>query len=354
VHFGADEAYPFDAFFEHLPALLANQPRLYLAFGRNVAFEGRVTAAIEALKDEGRKGISGPWDISDPRVILWDMRLVKDQSEMDALQHACDVTSAGVIAAMKAVRPNMMEYELAGVLEFEFRRRGASRLSFDTICAAGANAATLHYTRNDCRIGANDMVLVDTGCELGDMSADVSRTFPANGRFSEAGRAVYEWVLRAHKAATSAVRAGATYTSVQDAAVAVLCEGLIKLGVLKGTVQQAMEDATYKPYFMHRIGHWLGSDVHDVGPYYEGGKSIRLRAGMVMTIEPGLYFARSLPAPEALKGIGVRIEDDVVVTASGNRILTPDVPREVDDIERLMADGGAWWRDVRPWSVKSE
>lgn len=349
--FGADEAYPTPTFFDHLAGLLTNQPRLYLGVGRNASFETRVFSTIETLKGEGRKGITGPWEILDPRMLLWEQRLIKSRGEIQAIVQACDVTSAGVMATMRASMPGMMEYELAAVAEFEYRRRGSPRLAFDTICAAGNNAATLHYTRNNTRIQDGDMILVDTGCEIGDVSADITRTFPANGRFTQPGRTVYEWVLRAQKAAVDAVRPGATYASVHEAALAVLCEALIDLHVLRGNVKQVMEEGTYKPYFMHRIGHWLGADVHDVGPYFEDGQSIQLRPGMVMTIEPGLYLANNVPAPAALKGIGVRIEDDVLITPTGNRVLTPKVPREVADIERAMKDRGAWWGKVEPASL---
>ncbi len=349
--FGADEAYDSAQFFDRLPALLTNQPRLYLEFGLDTPFEGRVSLAIEALKGEARKGLCGPWQIIDPRSILWDMRLIKGDEDVALLEDACAITVAGFKAAMQAVTPGMNEGELAAVVEFEFRRRGSHRVAFETICAAGANAATLHYIRNDATIADGDLVLIDAGAELGMMSADISRTFPANGVFSLLQRRAYEWVLKANDAAIAAVKPGTTYAKVHEAGLKVLVEGLVDLGALKGKVKSLVETGAYRPYFMHRIGHWLGADVHDVGPYFVDGASIPLRQGMVITIEPGLYFADAPATPKELRGIGIRIEDDVLVTHKGRRVLTDALPKAVADIEALMADRGAWWKAVQPVTV---
>ncbi len=346
--FGADEAFTSPEFFDRLPQVIGNRGRLYLAFGHDAAFEGRVTAAIETLKSEARKGSFGPWEIVDPRTILWEMRLIKNDADLVALDTACAITDAGFRAAMGAVVPGMCERELAAVVEFEFRRRGSDRVGFETICAAGDNATTLHYIRNDAVIGADDLILIDAGAEFGFTSADVSRTFPASGRFSPRNRPVYEWVLRAQAAAIDAIRPGATYAQVHDAGLKVLCKGLVALGVLKGSVRTIVEQGTYRPYFMHRIGHWLGLDVHDVGPYFVDGKSIELRPGMVLTVEPGLYFGAA--SPKSVRGIGVRIEDDVLVTPDGHRVLT-SVPKDPDDIEKVMKQAGAWWGKAKPVTV---
>ena len=239
---------------------------------------------------------------------------------------------------------------LAAVVEFGLRRRGAPRVSFETICAAGASAATLHCIRNDATISDDDRVLIDAGAEIGLVSADISRTFPASGRFGAMQRRVYEWVLKAQSAAIAAIRPGVTYARVHETALKVLVDGLIDLGALKGKPRELIETGAFRPYFMHRIGHWLGMDVHDVGPYFVDGASIPLRPGMVITVEPGLYFADVPATPKALRGIGVRIEDDVLVTPKGRRVLT-DVPKTVDEIESLMSDRGAWWRDLRPVTI---
>lgn len=349
--YGADEAFPNREFFDRLNDYLLNRPRLYLAFGRDPEFEREVLGRIEVLKSEARKGHAGPWEVVDPRTILWEMRLRKTGHEVRALQRACEVTMEGFRAAMRAVRPGMGEWEVAAVLEFEFRRRGASRLSFETICASGANAATLHYIANRSRIAEGDLVLMDAGAEVEYMAADITRTVPASGRFTEPGRSIYSWVLRAQEAAIAAVRPGATYREVHEAGLRVLCDGLREMGVLQGDTREIMESGAYQPFFMHRIGHWLGADVHDVGPYYRGGESIHLEPGMVLTIEPGLYFAKDNPeAPDWARGIGVRIEDDVLVTREGRRVLTAALPKAIPDVERLLSEG-SWWGDVRPASL---
>lgn len=350
--YGADEAFPNREFFDRLGEILLNRPRLYLAFGRDPDFEREVLARVETLKSEARKGHCGPWEVVDPRSILWEMRLRKTAAEVAALERACDITMAGFEAAMRAIEPGMGEWEVAAVLEFEFRRRGASRVSFETICGSGANAATLHYVANRSRIRKTDLVLMDAGAEVDFLAADITRTVPASGRFTEPGRTIYSWVLRAQEEAIAAVRPGATYREVHEAGLRVLCEGLREMGILKGKTREIMESGAYQPFFMHRIGHWLGADVHDVGPYFRNGESIRLEPGMVLTVEPGLYFSDTNPAvPEWARGIGVRIEDDVLVTRDGHRVLTARLPKAVEDVERLMA-GGSWWGKVEPASVR--
>jgi Xaa-Pro aminopeptidase len=352
--FGADAAFPVEDFFAKLPELLTNRARLYLEFGRDAAFEGRVTAAIEALKGEARKNLCGPWEIVDPRTLLWEMRGIKTAVDVAALQTACDVTAAAFDAAMRACVPGMGEWELAAVLEFEFRRRSAARVGFETICACGPNATTLHYIRNDGRIEAGRLVLIDAGAEVGSVCADISRTFPANGRFTGPQRIAYDWVLRAQKAAIAEVRPGVTYARVHEAGLRVLCQGLVDMGVLKGDIDTIVTEGTYRPYFMHRIGHWLGGDVHDVGPYFVDGNSVPLRAGMVLTIEPGLYFSGAAPVPPEFAGLGIRIEDDVLVTEDGCRVLTSALPKEADEIEALMTPIGSWWKSLEPVSGVSE
>jgi len=349
--FGADEAYPRSEFFERISGLMSNRDRLYVEFGRDSVFDARITEKIEALKAEARKGITGPWELLDPRTILWEMRLIKSSEDLKAIEKACEITKAAFRAAMRAVRPGLREWELAAVMEFEFARRGSPRVGFETICAAGENATTLHYIENSSRIEDGQLVLMDAGAELDYVTSDISRTFPASGRFTEPGRTVYQWVLRAQEAAIGAVAPGVSYQKVHDTALKVLCRGLKSMGAVDGNLEKIIEEESYKPFFMHRIGHWLGIDVHDVGPYFKGDDSLELREGMVMTIEPGLYFASADPTPEDLRGIGVRIEDDVVVTGSGCRVLTDGLPKKVDDIEALMDESGDWWSDLEPVSV---
>ena len=350
--YGANEAFPTAEFIQQLPGLLTNQECLYVEFGRDTDFDGVMTKVIEGLKAEARKGVFGPWELIDPRPVLWNLRLRKGPEDIRTLQKACDITKAAFAAAMRAVRPGMGEWELAALVEFEFKRRGSSRVGFETICASGNNATTLHYITNDSRIGEDDLVLIDAGAEYGFLTADISRTFPASGRFSEPGLTVYRWVLKAQKAAIEAVRPGVTYREVHETALEVLCRGLKSMGAVKGSVRKIIEEATYQPFFMHRIGHWLGADVHDVGAYFNGSESVKLVPGTVITIEPGLYFPDSEPTPKHLRGIGVRIEDDVLVTDGGNRVLTDGLPKEPKEIEAWMADPGSWWRDVEPVSVR--
>ena len=346
--FGADEAEDSSRFFERIPGLLTNQPRLYLEFGADPTFDGRIGQIIEGLKAEARKNICGPWQIIDPRIILWEIRLLKTDRDIEAIEAACQVTLAGVAAGMQAVIPGMNERELAAVVEFEFRRRGSGHPGFETICASGANAATLHYIRNDAPIRDGDLVLIDAGAELGMVSGDISRTFPANGRFTSLQKRVYEWVLKAQEAAIATVKQDATYAQVHEAGLEILVAGLIDLGVLTGNPRELIETGAYRPYFMHRIGHWLGADVHDVGPYFVDGNSIKLRAGMVITIEPGLYFPDVPTTPEIFRGMGIRIEDDVLVTPTGSRVLTVALPKSVDAIEKFMNELGCWWNNLRP------
>lgn len=350
--YGADIAYPNTEFFDRIREVLLNRRTLYLEFGRDPAFENALFAQIEELKANARKGQEGPWEIVDPRTILWEMRLKKTGEELRDLRRACAVTVAGFEAAMRAIRPGMGEWELAAVVEFEFRRRGAARVAFETICASGGNAATLHYVANSSRISETDLVLIDAGAEVGYMAADVTRTIPASGKFSEPGRTIYRWVLMAQEAAIETVRPGATYKEVHEAGLRVLCEGLREMGILQGETKDIMETGAYQPFFMHRIGHWLGMDVHDVGPYFRGGESIVLEPGMVLTIEPGLYFStENKDAPEWARGIGIRIEDDVLVTKEGREVLTARLPKSIEEVERFMKSS-SWWQKVRPVSVR--
>jgi len=352
-NFGADEACPIGEFENHLRDLLTNQPCLYLSFGQQPDLDRRVLGLVERLKGEARRGVCGPFRVIDPREFLRQARLVKDREEIAAVERACDVTRAGLEAAFGAVLPGMAERELQAVVEFEFRRRGSERVAFETICAGGVNATTLHYIRNDGILRDGDLVLVDAGAEVEMASGDITRTFPVNGRFSPVQRRAYQWVLEAQAAAIGAIRPGVPYAQVHQAALEVLVEALRDLKVLRGKPAELLESGAYRPYFMHRIGHWLGLDVHDVGPYFVDGASIPLQAGMVMTVEPGLYFPDRPETPKALRGIGIRIEDDVLVTPRGHRVLTDGLPKTVEEVEKALRRPGAWWGQVQPVSRES-
>ena len=349
--YGAELAHDIDDFFDDLPTILENQPRLYYAFGVDEKVDTMVMPVTNSLKQEARRGISGPWEIRDPRAITWMMRLVKDSQDIADHEKVADITAESFKATMRAVRPGLKEYELAAVMEFEFARRGGNRLAFDTICATGANAATLHYTSNEAHIKAGDLVLVDAGAEHEMVCADVTRTFPSDGKFTPAAATAYQWVLKAQKAAINKVKPGVTYAEVHQAGLEVLCQGLVAMKVLSGDIKTIIEDLSYRPFFMHRIGHWLGLDCHDVGPYFINEESIRLEPGMVITVEPGLYFRNQPEVPEEFQGIGVRIEDDVLVTTSGNKVLTKAVPKEIPEIEAFMAESDSWWNGIDPVST---
>lgn len=350
--FAADQAYPIDEFESRLPDFLDKKANLYYEFGRHPEMDTKIFQVIEELKSGIRAGQFGPWTVTDPRTILWRMRQIKDDNDVKDLQKAADATAAGFLAAMKAVLPGMSERELASVVEFEFKRNGSQRVGFETICAAGNNGTILHYISNDAEIGPKDLVLLDAGAEVDMISADITRTFPASGKFTPIQKRVYEWVLKAQLAAIEAVKPGATYDEVSRAALEVLVDGLIDLGALEGTRDEIIETGAYRKYYMHRIGHWLGSDVHDVGVYHVNGKSITLEPGMVITIEPGLYFMDQPDTPEPLRAIGIRIEDDVLVVPGGRKILTSVVPKTVAEVEAFMADAGSWWRNLAPISVE--
>ena len=284
----------------------------------------------------GQRGGVAIERIADPFPFVAQQRLIKSSDEIDALQSAIDITGAGIEAAMRATKPGMHEYELQSILEAEYRRLGSPRNGFPSIVATGANACTLHYTSNRAVVGRNDLVLLDTGAEVDYYGADVSRTYPANGRFSPEQRAVYDVVYEAQRQAIELVAPGVRFIDVHQKALRVLVDGLRHLGVLDGRADKLIKDGAYQPYFMHATSHWLGLDVHDVGAYREDGQSTGLRPGMVLTVEPGLYISPGSDAPKALQGIGVRIEDDILVTRTGYRNLSGGIPSDPDTLEDIV------------------
>ena len=292
---------------------------------------------MEGLRQKVRLGLKAPSQMIDPAAILNEMRLHKTADEAEAMRQACRITSEGHIAAMKAMRPGMYEYQVEALIEHEFRTRGATAPGYGTIAGSGINATILHYEENEsvCRDG--DLLLVDAGAEYMGYSGDITRTFPINGKFTAPQRAVYEVVLDAQMKAIEACRPGAGFVDVHNVALRALVEGMVKLGVLKGSVDEIIKNETYKPIYMHRTSHWLGLDVHDVGEYRRGDEDRPLEPGMVLTVEPGLYFTEWLEdAPAEFRGIGIRIEDDVLITEKGHEVLT-SVPKTVAEIEAVMA-----------------
>lgn len=265
------------------------------------------------------------------------MRLLKTEGELDSMARASAITRDAHLEAMRVARPGRYEYEVEAEILRVFRARGAERPAYGSIVGSGPNATILHYRSNNRRMEDGDLLLIDAGAELEYYASDVTRTFPVGGRFTAPQRAIYDLVLRSQLAAIEAVRPGIPYLEVHDRAVAVLTEGLIELGIIAGPLDTAIAEARYRPYYMHRTSHWLGMDVHDVGDYFVDRKPRGLEPGMVLTVEPGLYFGVEADVDPKWRGIGVRIEDDIAVTASGYRNLTADIPKAADDLERILA-----------------
>ncbi|MDR0233602.1 MAG: aminopeptidase P N-terminal domain-containing protein [Zoogloeaceae bacterium] len=339
--FGFDEAWPIGELERKLPELIRDHPVLWAALGMDSEWDATLLTALKAVREEGRAGKS--IHLYDWRETLDAMRMVKDESEIARMRRAAEITAAGHLRALKSCRPGMMEYALEAEISHEFRRRGASGHAYNPIVAGGANACVLHYTENSRPLDAGDLVLIDAGCEFESYAADITRTFPVNGRFTAAQRDCYEIVLAAQQAAIAATGPNVSLNQPHEAAVRVLSQGMLDLGLLTGDLDGIIERRAYQPFYMHHTGHWLGLDVHDVGDWKktspEGRESWPVLApGMVLTSEPGLYIAASPEAPEvpaALAGIGIRVEDDLLVTASGAEVYT-HAPRTVAEIEDVM------------------
>jgi Xaa-Pro aminopeptidase len=338
--FGFDEAYPIAELDQKLPQLLANQPALHYAPGMDAAWDARVMRWLNDVRALARTGVTAPAEIRDLRVMLDAMRLVKDDHEVAVMRRAADISAGAHVRAMRAARAGAMEYEIEAELLYEFRRHGSQFPAYWPIVAGGANACILHYRENDKRLEDGTLLLIDAGCELDGYAADITRTFPVNGRYSGPQREIYELVLAAQLAAIEAVRPGNPWNAPHDAAVKVLAQGFIDLGLCQGTLDAVLEKEDYKRFYMHRTGHWLGLDVHDAGDYKEAGDWKPLRPGMTLTVEPGCYVRPAESVPERFWNIGVRIEDDALVTPSGCEILTAGAPKLVAEVEALMRDGG--------------
>ena len=337
--FGLDEAHPIGELDATLSALLADQPALYFPVGADPQWDLRAMGWLNAVRVQARAGVVAPERVQEVRALVDEMRLVKDAHELGLMRRAAGISAAAHQRAMRAARPGRFEYELEAELLHEFRSRGAQFPAYWPIVAGGANACVLHYVSNDDELRDGELVLIDAGCELAGYASDITRTFPVGKRFSGAQKAVYELVLAAQAAAVGKVRAGNAWNEPHDAAVRVLAQGMIDLKLLKGPLEEALEKETYKRFYMHRTGHWLGLDVHDAGEYKRQGKWRALVPGMVLTVEPGLYIRAGDDVPKALHGIGVRIEDDALVTAEGCELITAATPKSIADIEALKRDG---------------
>jgi Xaa-Pro aminopeptidase len=336
TRFGVDVAYPISELPTRLPEYLQDVPRLFYRLGRDPRFDTRVLRAIDSVRAKARTGVSAPREIVDSGSVVHEMRLRKSASEIEAMLRAADITAKAHRSAMLAARPGRYEYEIEAELLRAFRANGAERPAYGSIVGSGPNATVLHHRRNDRRMEEGDLLLIDAGAEFSYYACDVTRTYPVSGQFTQAQRAIYELVLTAQLAAIAAVRTGTTLNDIHREALEVLTAGLIKLGLIVGPLSVAMEQERFKPYYMHRTSHWLGMDVHDVGDYFVSKRPRELEAGFVLTVEPGLYIAPGSPCDPMWHGIGVRIEDDVLVTDDGPHVLTAAIPKRVEELEGIL------------------
>lgn len=340
--YAAADAFPINDIDDILPGLIEGRERVYYAMGANQEFDLRLTNWIKTIRSKARLGAQPPNEFVALDHLLHDMRLYKSAAEIKVMQAAADISAQAHLRAMQSCRPGQYEYQLEAELQHVFMRHGSRSPAYASIVAAGRNACILHYTENTSQIRDGDLILIDAGCELDCYASDITRTFPANGRFSPEQRAIYDIVLAAQHAAFEVIAPGRHWNEAHEATVRVITEGLLGLGLLTGELDALIAAEAYKPFYMHRAGHWLGMDVHDVGDYRVGGEWRVLEPGMVMTVEPGIYIAPDNDrVPKKWRGIGVRIEDDVVVTKSGHQILTDAVPKDADAIEALMAESRA-------------
>lgn len=335
--YGADDAFPIDDMDEILPGLLENQERIYYTMGTNVSFDQRVLGWVNQVRKRARTGVSAPDEFVSLNHFVHEMRLYKSRSEVAAMRKAAKISSRAHIRAMQYCRPGLMEYQLEAELKYVFMQSGARDPAYPPIVGGGANSCILHYTENDQPLRSGDMLLIDAGGEYRGYASDISRTFPVNGKFSTAQRQVYEMVLQAQLAAIDKVRPGNHWNEPHEAAVRVLTEGMVDLGMLRGKVRDLIKKQEYTKFYMHRTGHWLGMDVHDVGDYKVEGEWRTFEPGMVLTVEPGIYLpAGSKGLARKWWNIGIRIEDDVLVTRNGHDVLSKDAPKTIADIETVM------------------
>jgi len=336
--FGMDQAFELEQVDEQLPQLLDGKQRLYYALGSDEALDTRVRGWLNRVRAMARQGAQAPEELILLDNLLHEQRLFKSDEELAVMRRAANISAAAHIKAMQACRPGGYEYQLEAEITAHCMREGARFQAYSPIVGAGANGCILHYIDNNAELEDGDLVLIDAGCELDNYASDITRTFPVSGRFSTQQAALYQLVLDVQEACIAAIRPDVPWNDIHDLSVRLLTEGLVRLGLLQGDLESLIEEGAYRRFYMHRIGHWLGMDVHDVGQYKQDGDWRPLKPGMVMTVEPGLYVA---PDDETVaaewRGIGIRIEDDVVVTEQGCEVLTAAVPKRIADIEALMA-----------------
>jgi len=336
-HYQADDSFPIDDMDEILPGMLENKSKVFYPMGRDGELDHQILEWITHLKKQSRNGISAPGELVSLEHILHEMRLIKSAAELKLMRKAADVSCKAHKRAMQVCKPGLYEYQIESEIIHEFMQQGLRNTAYPSIVAGGKNACVLHYVDNEAKLKKNDLLLIDAGVECDHYAADITRTFPVSGKFNLAQKQLYQLVLDSQYEAIEHIYPGAPWNNAHDASVEVLTKGLVKLGLLKGRVSKLIKDEKYKQFYMHRIGHWLGMDVHDVGDYKVVGKWRLLEAGMVLTIEPGLYIPVDCDkVAKKWRGIGIRIEDDILVTEEGHEVLTHAVPKEIDEIETLM------------------
>lgn len=336
--FGADDAFPINDIDDILPGLIEGRDRVYSAMGSNAEFDRHLMEWINAIRSKAHLGAQPPNEFVALDHLLHDMRLYKSAAEIKVMREAARISARAHVRAMQACRSGLHEFSLEAELDYEFRKGGAKMPAYGSIVASGRNACILHYQENDALLKDGDLVMIDAGCEIDCYASDISRTFPVSGKFSPEQKAIYELVLKSQEAAFAAIGPDKHWNQAHEATVQVITEGLVELGLLQGDVDELIANEAYKAFYMHRAGHWLGMDVHDVGDYKVGGEWRVLEVGMTLTVEPGIYVAPdNQQVAKKWRGIGIRIEDDVVVTKKGCEILTGDVPKTVTEIEALMA-----------------
>ncbi|MCF7987534.1 MAG: Xaa-Pro aminopeptidase [Methylovulum sp.] len=336
-HFDADDAFPITDLDDILPGMLEGKGKVFYPMGRDSEFDHSILEWINHIRSQSRSGLVAPTELSAIEPILHDMRLIKSAAELTLMRRAAEVSAQAHIKAMQTCKAGLYEYQIEAELIYHFAQNGLRAVAYPSIVASGKNACTLHYTENTGKLKNGDLLLIDAGAECDHYAADITRTFPVSGRFSEAQKQLYQLVLDAQAAAIAEIKPGAAWNLAHDAAVEVLTKGLLNLGLLKGRLKKLIKDEKYKTFYMHRTGHWLGMDVHDVGDYKINQEWRPLAVGMVLTVEPGLYIPPTCKTvDEKWRGIGIRIEDDVLVTAQGHEILTATVPKSIDEIEALM------------------
>jgi len=337
TEYGADDAFPITDIDEILPGLLEGRERVYYAMGQHADFDRKVMEWVNTIRSKVRSGAHPPGEFLDLNHLLHDMRLYKSAAEQRIMRKAAKISARAHIKAMQLCKPGLNEYHLEATIQHEFAMSGARFPAYSSIVGAGCNGCILHYTDNNTAIKDGDLILLDAGCELEHYAADITRTYPANGTFTKEQKALYELVLKAQLAALKTVKPGNHWNDPHDATVKVITKGLVDLGLLKGRVSTLIKEGAYRDFYMHRAGHWLGMDVHDVGDYKVDDEWRVLEEGMVLTVEPGIYVAPdNTKVAKKWRGIGIRIEDDVLVTKDGCEVMTADVPKTVDEVEALM------------------